>query len=97
LAVQPSGQKYSYFFFSEYVYCGVVPLRYEGRFAIVTTRGVGCDGLSVLQRAVSRADERRGQDGEIVWSWHPGADAKLATMPMTGARTPVPEESAYKP
>jgi len=26
----------------------------------------------------SHADERHGADGEIVWSWHPGADAKSA-------------------
>jgi hypothetical protein len=96
-AVPSSSSKNIAFAFSENVYSGAIPLRYEGRFAIVTTRGVGCDGLSVLQRAVSRADGQYGQDDEIVWSWHPGADAKLATMPMTGARTPVPEESAYKP
>jgi len=26
----------------------------------------------------SHADERHGADGEIVWSWHPGAGAKSA-------------------
>jgi hypothetical protein len=35
---------------------------------------------------------------EVVWSWHPGADAKLAMMlriaPMTGAIKPVPGESS---
>jgi hypothetical protein len=25
-------------------------------------------------------DERHGADGEVVWSWHPGADAKLAMI-----------------
>jgi hypothetical protein len=47
----------------------------RGRIATVTTREVGCDGLSVLQHAMSRADEQYGQDGEVVWFWHPGADA----------------------
>jgi hypothetical protein len=35
-----------------------------------------------------------------VWSWHPGADAKVACFDervATGAREPVPEESVYKP
>jgi hypothetical protein len=76
-----------------------VPPRQEGRIATVTTREVGCDGLSVLQHAVSRADEQYVQDGEVVWFWHPGADA----VPMrkrraqTGARKPVPGEITYKP
>jgi len=26
--------------------------------------------------AIVRADEQSGTHGEIVWSWHPGADAK---------------------
>jgi hypothetical protein len=29
---------------------------------------------------VIRADERSDAHGEVVWFWHPGADAKLATM-----------------
>jgi len=40
-----------------------------------------------------------GPDGEIVWSWHPSADAKSATqraLRATGARQPVPEEITYK-
>jgi hypothetical protein len=51
--------------------------RQEGRIAIVTTRGVGCDGCDMSQR-VFCADERRGADGEIVWSWPPGAEVKSA-------------------
>src|SRR4051812_39858039 len=38
-------------------------------------------------------------DVEIVWSWHPDADAKLAgddSPPVTGARQPVPGEITYK-
>jgi hypothetical protein len=27
----------------------------------------------------TRADERAGADGEVVWSWHPDADAKFAS------------------
>jgi len=32
-------------------------------------------GASVLQRE-SHVDEQHHAYGEIVWSWHPGADAK---------------------
>jgi len=28
------------------------------------------------QRVLHTRDERHDADGEIVWSWHPGADAK---------------------
>lgn len=35
--------------------------------------GLCCSGLSL-------ADERHGADGEIVWSWPPDAEAKLAVM-----------------
>jgi len=48
-----------------------VPPRQEGRFAIVTKRGVGCDGRDCI---VGRSDA----DGEDVWSWHPWAGAKFA-------------------
>ena len=69
-------------FFQKMCLSVCIPPRAEGRIAIVTTRGVGCDGRGMSQR-VSHADERHGADGEIVWSWHPGADAKFA-MFMTG-------------
>ena len=50
------------------------PLK-EGRFAIVTNVGCGMRWtLLVRQTSVSKAD------GEVAWFWHPGADAKLATM-----------------
>jgi hypothetical protein len=29
---------------------------------------------------VTHTDERCVADGEIVWSWHPGADAKFAAL-----------------
>jgi hypothetical protein len=39
-----------------------------------------------------------GADDEIVWSWHPGADAKRCedNRNATGAKKPVPEEITYK-
>jgi hypothetical protein len=45
------------------------------------------------------ADDRRRHEREVVWSWHPGADAKLALstrVRVTGARQPVPGEITYK-
>jgi hypothetical protein len=42
--VQISARKYSDFVFPEIVVPWVIPARQEGRFAIVTTRGAGCDG-----------------------------------------------------
>ena len=77
--------KYSTFFFSEIMHTAAVPLRYEGRFAIVTNVGAGCDGLSVLQLVVSRADEQHGQDAEVVGSWRPDAGAKLLGVMIPAA------------
>jgi hypothetical protein len=66
--------------------------RQEGRFAIVTNVGAGCDG-----RLRAPDDARFRADGEVVWSWHPDADAKRATMLRialaTVARKPVTGES----
>jgi hypothetical protein len=39
------------------------------------TLSAGCDGRVGLQRGF-RADEQHDTHGEIVWFWHPGADAK---------------------
>src|SRR3954464_3244319 len=43
-------------------------------------------------------DERQGADGEIVWSWHPGADAKPACGERAGdgGNQPIPGEITYK-
>jgi hypothetical protein len=55
-------------------------------------------GASDCSVGSSCADERPGAHGQAVWSWHPGADAKSATfltsVAATGARKPVPGESA---
>jgi hypothetical protein len=37
-------------------------------------------------------------DGEVVWSWPPGAEAVQRRLRVVqGARKPVPKESTYKP
>jgi hypothetical protein len=35
---------------------------------------------ATCRNVCSHIDERHDADGEVAWSWHPGADAKLATM-----------------
>jgi hypothetical protein len=55
------------------------------------------DAMGVSGRSVSnRADERLDAHGQAVWSWSPGAEIKFAPtmVRMTGARQPVPGESA---
>src|SRR5205085_946232 len=62
---------------SEYFACAVgqitgtgplSPCRHEGRFAIVTKRGAGCDGRCGVRRARS-LDVTPAAYGEVVWSW----------------------------
>jgi hypothetical protein len=48
----------------------------EGRFAIVTNVEPKMRWTCHVAACASHADERHDADGEIVWSWHPGADAK---------------------
>ena len=45
------------------------PFRHEGRFAIVTKRGAGCDGRLRRQACFGEPDENAAAYGEIVWSW----------------------------
>jgi len=42
---------------------------------VVTNVEAGCDGHDRL-----RATSAIGVDGEVVWSWPPGAEAKLAML-----------------
>src|SRR4051812_33736464 len=44
------------------------PRHHEGRFAIVTERGAGCDGRCGVRR-VRTPDETSAAYGEVVWSW----------------------------
>ena len=59
----------------------------------------GGDAVAAGLLALLR-DDWRAVDGEIVWSWPPGAEVKPAALTsarVTGAREPVPGESTYKP
>ena len=56
-----------------------VPPRSEGRIAIVTDAGWDAVDVSELQRAIRAPANNSDADGQAVWSWHPDADAKLAT------------------
>jgi hypothetical protein len=74
----------------------------EGRIAIVTTRGAGCDGrFGDAQRSFIRTSGAEA-DGEVVWSWPPDAEAspvgvtevardggKNARSPTRARRTPL--------
>src|SRR5690348_2882772 len=50
----------------------------EGRYAIVTSVGCGMRWTRSRAACSLHADERVSADGEIVWSWPPGAETKLA-------------------
>ena len=45
------------------------PCRHEGRFAVVTKRGAGCDGRLRRQACFGEPGENAAAYGEIVWSW----------------------------
>jgi hypothetical protein len=64
LAVQPLSQKYSGSLLTQITCTSLaIPARTEGRFAIVTDVGQGCDGRR------RRIDERAYlADGKVVWS-----------------------------
>ena len=59
----------------------------EGRFAIVTSVELE-DATGVLLCSLVSQPGRRTErcDGEMVWSWHRGADAKPAVMMICGRR-----------
>jgi hypothetical protein len=52
----------------------------EGRFAIVTNVEPATRWTRCIAVDDQFTDERYGADGEIAWSWHPGADAKFAAL-----------------
>jgi len=54
-----------------------IPPHRRGRIAIVTSVEVGCDGRDDVAVRL-RTDERHHADGEVVWSWPPGAEVKSA-------------------
>jgi len=53
------------------------PLK-EGRFAIVTNVEAGCDCRDQRVACSFMRTNALNADGEIVWSWPPGAEVKLA-------------------
>jgi hypothetical protein len=77
--------------------CPLSPCHCEGRFAIVTKRGAGCDGRS--RRQVLAPGETSAADGEIVWSWRrdPGATPAVSPAGNGGKKGRFPGESTYKP
>jgi hypothetical protein len=101
--VQPLFEKYFTFVFPEIdIRCRRPALDQEGRFAIVTNVGCGMRWACRCCSVIFRADEQHDAYGEIVWSWHPDADAKFATTLWRragdgGQKARRTEESTYKP
>src|SRR5205823_803722 len=62
----------------------------EGRFAIVTMRGLECGGRFGVRRFLT-PDENAKAYGEVVWSWRRDAGAKLAgsVPPATVVKKPA--------
>src|SRR5690242_15635604 len=50
-------------------YIHISPCRHEGRFAIVTKRGAGCDGRLPRQAGSFLPGENAAAYGEVVWFW----------------------------
>src|SRR5262245_59985542 len=58
------------FLFTGILICGKnspSPCHHEGRFAVVTKRGAGCDGLLAASGACT--GRHAAAVGEVVWSW----------------------------
>jgi hypothetical protein len=73
---QALSAKYFCFSFIEFVFFSACPASaMRGASRSSRALGAGCGGRVVLQRGC-HADEQHGAHGEIVWSWHPDADAK---------------------
>ena len=79
--VQPLAQKNFSFVFSEIMFLSSLSRLDQGAYRDRhDTRGG--DAMDAAFRSMfSHADERHGADGEIVWSWRPGAGAKVV-MPV---------------
>jgi len=77
--VQSRAQKYIAFVFSEFMHSSVHPVSPGGAESRSSrTLDAGSDGHGLLQCVSHR--RTAGVDAEIVWSWHPDADAKPAAM-----------------
>src|SRR6185312_12769155 len=96
-------QNFSLSFFQKIRSDTRIPPRWRGAFRpIVTTREAGSGGRGWRETTIAPET-----DGEIVWSWPPGAEAVRrrlvrracvdASHHVVGAIKPVPKESAYKP
>jgi hypothetical protein len=74
----------------------VIPPHRRGTYA--SSRYVECG-----ERWTRHGRETNGRevDGEVVWSWSPGAETKfemlLTSIASDRGNKPVPGESAYKP
>jgi hypothetical protein len=72
-------------FFRKSCFLYAIPPHQRGVSRPSRAWSAGCGGRMGLQRGSFRADEHPDAHGQAVWSWHPGADAKLA-MTFCGRR-----------
>ena len=73
--------RYFYFVFSENVLYWLHPASSKrGVSRSSRTWSAGSDGRTGSQHDPIMRTNDIGTHGEVVWSWHPGADAKLAVM-----------------
>jgi hypothetical protein len=79
LPVQPSRGKYLYFFFPEFVITCGRPASTRGALRGRHGRGER-DAMGAVGHSASARTNDLIAHGEVVWSWHPDADAKWATM-----------------
>jgi len=70
----PLAKIFAFSFGANHLHVSAIPSHTEGRFAIVTDVGTGCDGRGSIRRATVIDDHRRpwandaDADDEVVWS-----------------------------
>ena len=68
------------FVFSEIMLSSCIPPHAEGRTRRHDTLRRGAVDASMPSRAVCARTNGGGADGEVVWSWPPGAEVKFAML-----------------
>ena len=73
--LQPRQRKYFTFAFSEFVFIYRHPASCRGAYASSRYVEAGCDGRDGNARTSGASTSDAVSDGQVVWSWHPDADA----------------------
>jgi len=96
-ACLPGLRKHSSFFFSEIMIISSRPALTRGAFRDRHERGAG-DAVDVRGSQRVRCMPTNGPvaDGEAVWSWHPDAGVKFATMRSASRRRRWPKSPVHR-